>query len=54
MGAITGLNYVALETVLRIMGVKDHADCFHRIRIMEAEALDLIKKQEKQNGSTQV
>lgn len=42
---MTGLDYTALEAVMRIAGVQDddRADVFAGIRIMEAEALRVIR-----------
>lgn len=51
MGSVVGLDYCALEAVMRFQRVKDRRDCFHRIRIMEAEALKLIRERVKHDGS---
>lgn len=42
----TGLNYPAMESVMRITGVRpaERAELFRCIRVMEAEALDFIHK----------
>lgn len=42
----TGLDYSALGAVMRLRGVKkrDRADTFEAIRIMESEALDVMRK----------
>lgn len=39
MAGPTGLDYPAVETVMRLLGVEDPADCFDRLQIIEAESL---------------
>lgn len=42
----TGLDYSALDSVMRLRGVRkrDRADAFEAIRIMEGAALDVMRK----------
>jgi hypothetical protein len=40
-GAV-GLDYAALEAVMRIRQVEDQADCLWRVQIMEAEVLTAL------------
>ncbi|MGZ3743860.1 MAG: DUF1799 domain-containing protein [Pseudobdellovibrionaceae bacterium] len=49
MGTIVGLNYQSVEFVFRLLKIKNQADCFAKIRVMESHALKLIKDE---NGST--
>jgi len=43
----TGLDYTALESVMRMTGVprKEWADVFHGVGVMESEALKLMRKE---------
>lgn len=43
-----GLNYHAVESVMRIYGVKDSVDAFERIRLMESSAMSEFIKRRKQ------
>jgi len=45
-GQPTGLDYPALESVMRMRGVDDLADTFDRIRIMEGEVLRVLREKE--------
>lgn len=38
---LTGLSYPAVESMMRILKVKDRADMFQKIQIMEARYLEL-------------
>ncbi len=44
MGGATGLNYQSVEFLFRIFKVKDKADTFDRLRIMEREALTFLNR----------
>jgi len=45
-GAVVSLDYTALESVMRMMGVtgKEKSDVFHRVRAIEAGALPALAK----------
>jgi len=47
MGGVIGLNYGSIPTVLRMQGIArgQWADIFESIRIMEAEALNIMRKE---------
>ncbi|TCL26812.1 uncharacterized protein DUF1799 [Azotobacter chroococcum] len=49
MSGPVGLDYSALEPVMRLQGVKKRArqDVFAAVRIMEAEALRVMREQAK-------
>lgn len=49
-GGPTGLDYTAIPVVLRALRVKraDHSDVFDALRVMEIEALSIMR--EKHNG----
>jgi len=49
MGSVIGLNYQSVEFVMNLYDVEDKLDCFRRIRIIENEALILMR--EKGNGT---
>jgi hypothetical protein len=55
LGGVVGLDYVALNTVMGILAVRDVKDVFYCVRIMESEALTVINRQvEKANGRKKV
>jgi hypothetical protein len=55
LGGVVGLDYVALNTVMDILAVRDAKDVFYCVRVMEAEALTVINRQvEKANGRKKV
>jgi len=39
-----GLDYPALETVMRLQKIKNKSDVFTRVRVMERAALALLNK----------
>lgn len=43
-GALTGIDYSSLETVMRLMGVDDPQDVFERVAVIEDESLRIIRK----------
>lgn len=43
-GKITGLDYAAVESVMRMRGVHDTADTLDRLRVMEGVALRALKE----------
>ena len=42
MAGPTGLDYTAVDTVMRVNAVKDPADCLWRIQALEGQALTTI------------
>ena len=42
MGGLIGLDYVAVESVMRICKVKNREQTFDRLRVMEAAALEAM------------
>lgn len=44
-GITTGLDYPALEAVMRMMAIDDTRDTFERIRTMESGALEALREQ---------
>jgi hypothetical protein len=42
-GERIGLNYGALKSVMEMSEVKDLKECFKKVRIMEAEALEMMR-----------
>lgn len=46
VGGVTGLDYNALPTVMKLRGIKKnkHKQIFNDIQIMEAEALNILLK----------
>jgi len=46
-GTPVGLDYKSIESVLRLSGLpeEEHADCFDRVRILEAEVLSIFRIQ---------
>ena len=49
MAGPTGLDYAALPAVLSLCGIDaaDHTDTFEALRVMEAEALDVMREANK-------
>jgi hypothetical protein len=45
MGGYSGLNYTALETLMRLYSVDDPVAMFEGIQVMELEALSLLNEQ---------
>lgn len=45
-GGVLGLDYVAAEAVMRIMGMKKRAQVFDQLRTMEAAALRVLNTKE--------
>ncbi len=39
---VTGIDYTALESLMRMRRIKNRADCFDRIRTMELAALEAM------------
>ena len=39
MGGVQGLDYPALESVMRMMTVKNRPEMFHKVRLIERGAL---------------
>lgn len=46
-GAFIGLNYVALESILRVLEVENKKAVFEDIQFMEFEALRVLNSREK-------
>lgn len=49
-GAFIGLNYNSLDLVLKLFKVKNRAEIFDRIQIMEFSALELLNKRSTNGG----
>ncbi len=47
-GVPLGLDYPAVESVMRMLSVADQNDCFRRVQIMERAALEELRKQHGQ------
>lgn len=47
MGGITGLDYAAVESVMRMMRIKGRAEVFEGLRVMENAALAEISRQRR-------
>lgn len=45
MAGPVGLDYTAVETVMRIHGVADQRTCLEQVRVMESAALEAINEQ---------
>lgn len=43
-GRLRGLDYPALESVMRMQHVKDRVDVFRRVRVIELEAMSEINR----------
>lgn len=43
MGGTTGLDYPAVEAVMRMRHVTDSADCLARIQVLENETLAILR-----------
>ena len=43
-GAITGLDYVALELLMKLHEVEDKKDAFWRVQVMEREILKILRE----------
>jgi hypothetical protein len=46
-GAAIGLNYNSVDFVLKILRVKDRADVFDKLQVMELAAIELLNKGSK-------
>jgi len=44
MGSPVGINYNALESVMRMMNIDDHNQCFEQVRFIEQGALQQISE----------
>ena len=51
LGVVAGLDYTAVESVMRMLGVEDQADCFWRVRVMESVGLELMNEEVKRYGA---
>lgn len=47
MGAVLGLNYVALEVMFRVFKVKDRKKLLEEIQLIERGAMDVIRESQK-------
>ena len=47
MGGATGLDYPAVESVMRMCAIRDTADTLARVQVLEATALDVWRKQQQ-------
>lgn len=46
-GAAIGLNYNSVDFVLKILRVKDRADVFDKLQVMELAAIEFLNKGSK-------
>lgn len=44
MGSPIGINYMALESVMRMMNIQDHTQCFDQVRFIEQGALSQLSE----------
>lgn len=47
MGSLNGLDYTALESVMRLTGVEDVPVTFHKVRLIEQGALSELRRQQR-------
>lgn len=43
-GGVAGLDYVALNAVMDILGLRERKDVFQAVRVMESAALPILNK----------
>lgn len=48
MGGATGLDYPAVESVMRMHRIRDRRDCLSRVQVIEHEVLNVWNERSKE------